>query len=47
MTSDERDKVRELMEQGDTDKTSADIKKLLDEMKANEGKRSRHDERKI
>lgn len=47
LTSDERDKVRELIQQGDTDKTAADIKSLLDEMTKADGKRPKQDEKKL
>jgi hypothetical protein len=47
LSSDERDKVRELVEQGDSEHTQAEVHKLLKEMAAVEGKRGRHDERKL
>jgi hypothetical protein len=47
LSSDERDKVRELVEQGDTEQSQGEMHKLLKEMAAVEGKRTRHDERKL
>ena len=47
LTSDEHDKVRELLEQGDTAETPEQIKALLDQMTAAEGKRNRQDEKKL
>ena len=46
LTSEEREKVRELVEQGDTEGTQENIRKLLGELSAVE-KRHRHDEKKL
>ena len=46
LTSEEREKVRELVEQGDTEGTQESIRKLLGELSAVE-KRHRHDEKKL
>ena len=47
LSSDERDKLRDLVEQGDNDQTQVAIKNLLDELTAVEGKRNRQDEKKL
>jgi len=47
MSTDERDQLRELVEQGDTEESQDKIREMLKEMTQGEGKRGRVDDKRL